>query len=293
MTPGRSALSRLAALALVACLAVPAPAAEPAALRLAVELAGEVDHAGAAIEFRRLALASERPGDAAAYYWTAAHAYGKSGRFDVADRLLGRAEDLVEDYDDEIRLLRADHAEQRFLDDEAVFFFEGLALHGDASPLKSYAGRRLAALHVRSGRVDEALAVLDAALPDADSERRALDAYAEGRDKSPRLGGLLGMVPGLGYFYAGEYANGVRSIILNALFIYGMVDTAGDEQWGAFGVITFFEITWYSGSIYGGVDAAERYNQRRRETAAEAVMGGSTFAPDYPALPLLRLDYRF
>ena len=71
----------------------------------------------------------------------------------------------------------------------------------------------------------------------------------------PWVGGVLGLVPGLGYVYSGEFANGARSLILNGLFIWGMVETAEREQWAAFSVLTFFEFTWYSGSIYGGAEA--------------------------------------
>ena len=35
--------------------------------------------------------------------------------------------------------------------------------------------------------------------------------------KKPWLGGVLGLVPGLGYVYSGEYANAARSLILNGL----------------------------------------------------------------------------
>ena len=100
-------------------------------------------------------------------------------------------------------------------------------------------------------------------------------------------------MPGLGYVYAGEYANAARSLILNSIFIWGMVNTAEDENWGAFAVITFFEFTWYSGSIYGGVDGSHRYNRARMDRAAEGLRGGITLLPDYDALPALSLRARF
>ena len=83
------------------------------------------------------------------------------------------------------------------------------------------------------------------------------------------------------------------SIILNRLFLYGMADTANNEQWGAFAVITFFEFTWYSGSIYGGIDAAHRYNRNRLDSAVNAINGEAGFEPDYEQLPTLVLQFRF
>jgi len=46
-------------------------------------------------------------------------------------------------------------------------------------------------------------------------------------------------------------------------------------------VITFFEFTWYSGSVYGGIDAAQRYNRRRLDSAVNSVNGDAGFEPDY------------
>jgi hypothetical protein len=72
-----------------------------------------------------------------------------------------------------------------------------------------------------------------------------------------------------------------------------MTQTADDEEWGAFAVISFFEITWYSGSIYGGIDAAHRHNQRRLDDCAAAINGHSAFEPDYATLPVVTLTFRF
>ena len=123
--------------------------------------------------------------------------------------------------------------------------------------------------------------------------RAAVEGYAGGRDKRPWVGGVLGLVPGLGYVYSGEFANGARSLILNGLFIWGMVETAEREQWAAFSVLTFFEFTWYSGSIYGGVDAAHRYNQRRLDAAVSGVGGGRRLGPDVARVPVVVLGFEF
>ena len=131
------------------------------------------------------------------------------------------------------------------------------------------------------------------ALADQAQAVQALDNYEAGHDKKPALGGLLGVVPGMGYAYAGEYANALRSVILNSLFIFGMVTTAEDEQWGGFAVITFFEFTWYSGSIYGGIDASHRYNQKRLDDCVRDINGEASFVPDYEPMPEVALKFVF
>jgi hypothetical protein len=78
-------------------------------------------------------------------------------------------------------------------------------------------------------------------------------------------------VPGAGYWYSGEVANGFRSLILNGLFLAAMAYAAEEDHWGAFAGLAFFEITWYSGSIYGGIDAAHRYNRRGVESCVDDI----------------------
>jgi len=121
----------------------------------------------------------------------------------------------------------------------------------------------------------------------------ALDRYEQGRDKSPKVGGFLGLVPGLGHLYAGEPGNALRSLLLNGLFIFAMADTAADEEWGAFAAVTFFELTWYTGSVYGGVDAAHRHNRNRLRACTKAVDGKSGFTLNTTQLPIVSLNIRF
>ena len=136
---------------------------------------------------------------------------------------------------------------------------------------------------------DDARAALE-----GDPNAEALERYLAGRDKSPRLGGLLGIVPGLGYAYSGEYGNALRSLLLNGLFGWAMFATAEDDQWALFAVATFFELTWYTGSIYGGIDAAHRHNRERLDSAVREIRGDD--APHIGhrlGLPLLKVDLAF
>jgi hypothetical protein len=116
-----------------------------------------------------------------------------------------------------------------------------------------------------------------------------VDRYARRRDRVPWLGGVLGLIPGLGHAYSGEYANAARCLLLNGLFLYGMAHTAQREEWGAFAAIGFFELTWYTGSIYGGVDAAERHNRDALNACLDDVGGGAGFSPDLTRIPLVSL----
>lgn len=261
---------------------------------LALELEREGDPAGSALEYRRLALQSETAAERGGWFWMAGHGYWQAGQPELADRMLDRAEDVAPELARQAIVLRGETALARRDFDAASFYFEStLRSAGGEDPLRVYAGRRLAAAELQRGNPAGARSALENLPGSNGPAQQALDEYMAGRDRSPTVGGWLGMVPGLGYAYAGEYANALRSLILNGLFIWGMVSTAEEEQWGGFAALTFFEITWYSGSIYGGVDASRRYNQKRLARAVEAISAGAMMTPDHEALPVLRLKYSF
>lgn len=81
------------------------------------------------------------------------------------------------------------------------------------------------------------------------------------RKKSPALAGALGIVPGLGYLYAGYPESAVSALILDSLLLaasYKAFDD-GNEPLGA--LLGIVGIGWYAGSIYGSISAADRRNE--------------------------------
>ena len=269
-----------------------AGAAEPA--RLALELGAEGQSEAAAVEFRRLALAETSAEDAGRWFWLAAHAYAQGGQWDLSDRMLDRAEDATPlALSVPVAWRRAENAMQEKDWTSAAFHFDSLRLKADADDVRAFAARGSAAARLREKDLAGARGALAEAPGDLGSARGAIDRYAGRRDKKPRVGGMLGLVPGLGYAYSGEYANAARSLILNGLFLWGMAETADEDLWGAFAVLTFAEFTWYSGSIYGGIDAAHRHNERRLDAAADELRGERRLVPDLWRVPLVSLKFDF
>ena len=290
LSVGRSTLALL--LALSASSAFASPSALP------LQLHDEGRHADAAIEYRRLALDTAAADAQAGWYWCAADEYCHAGATALSETMLGRAENASPRVQRETLLVRGELALQERNWNQADFYFRTSApadpnAAGTAADWQRYVARRSAVARLEAGNLNGARQSL-AELPAAGANAiAALDRYAAAPRKKPWLGGLLGLVPGLGYVYSGEYANGARSLILNGLFIFGMAATAEREQWGGFAAISFFEVTWYSGSIYGGIDAAHRWNDARLETCAAGIMGGASFAPDPVRLPLISLQFKF
>ncbi|HRT06493.1 MAG TPA: hypothetical protein P5204_12420 [Kiritimatiellia bacterium] len=269
-----------------------AAAAEPA--RLALDLDAEGQREAAAIEFRRLALAGEQAEDAGRWFWLAAHEYSLGEKLELSNQMLDRAEDVAPfALAVPVAWMRAENAMRGQDWASASFHFDSLRLKADADDLREFAARGAAAANLRGENVAGARQALAGAPGDLAEARAAIDRYAGRRDKKPWVGGVLGLVPGLGYVYSGEYANAARSIILNSLFIWGMVETGGDGDWAVFSVLTFAEFTWYSGSIYGGIDSAHRHNQRRLDAAVDEIRGEKPLRPDLAQVPLFSLKFEF
>lgn len=263
--------------------------------QLARELGLIGKHEAAATEYRRLAIMEEEPEKRAVYYWMTAYEYLKSEKYESVQKMLDSAEDSSTNITAEAILLRAEAAVAVKKFTEADFYLKNIIEHHGtgATGTHNTAIRNLAQVFLLQGKSDDAKNVLLNSPTPCPAAVKAVEAYKTGSDRSPRVGGLLGLVPGLGYAYSGEYANALRSLILNGLFIYAMADTADNDQWGAFTAVTFFEITWFTGSVYGGIDAAERFNRDRLNTCLESVKERSGFRPDLGRLPILSLQFEF
>jgi hypothetical protein len=262
-------------------------------LSLACDLSRSGDHTQAAVEFRRLALGTEKAAEQGAYYWMAGYEYWKADRTEQAERMLGLAEDAAPDREVEVFWLRAENSLKRNRLNEAGFYYESLVTEGRPEKVRNRAAKKLAAARLKSRDFEGARKALSSLPEGGDRGLAAVGLYEKGRDKSPMIGGLLGLVPGMGYAYSGEYANAGRSLFLNALCIWGIVSFAEDETWGGVAVVGFAEMTFYTGSVYGGVDAAARYNRSRFEKTAGAIGARGAFEPDFSALPVLNLNFEF
>jgi hypothetical protein len=264
--------------------------------RLAKELLSEQRFELSAIEFRRFAMETEKTSAQTAAHLHAGYAYLRNGQTQTAGEMFDRAEnaDSAREYWNERTFLSAENARMAKDTDTALYFYDLLAEGQSNSNYQVFAQRRSAALQLGQGNLQAARLLLAGSPGDETHSLQALDAYAAKENKSPLIGGLLGLVPGAGYWYSGEIANGFRSLILNSLFIYGMAHTAEEEQWGAFSVITFFELTWYSGSIYGGIDAAQRHNQQRLNDALHEIEGSLHYEPQPEiTIPVFKLNIHF
>lgn len=81
--------------------------------------------------------------------------------------------------------------------------------------------------------------------------------------KSPGLAGTLAAVlPGAGHLYTERPRDALVAFLLNGAFIWAAVELFEDENYVAGGLVTFFELGWYTGNIYSAVGSAYKYNRR-------------------------------
>ncbi|MCX7819301.1 MAG: hypothetical protein N2652_08845 [Kiritimatiellae bacterium] len=263
---------------------------EPAQ-QLALELVAAGDHEGAAVEYRRLALREVDEAGRAAWLWAAAREHLRAGQVRAAEGALDRAE-AAGLASLPLRLMRAETAVAAGDRGAAEFYWTSIAEDpGVPAEARAMGARRAAALRAREGRWEDAARALAASPLDESARLRRIEQAGSRPRRVPWVGGLLGLVPGLGYVYSGEYANGARSLILNGIFLGLLALAMDEEQWAAAGAIGFLEVTWYSGSIYGGIDAAHRWNRRIFEDTAAELERGTQWSFDERALPVLRLKF--
>jgi len=84
--------------------------------------------------------------------------------------------------------------------------------------------------------------------------------------KSPATAGALAaVIPGAGHLYTERPRDALVAFLLNGAFIWAAVELFDDENYVAGGVVTFFELGWYTGNIYSAVSSAHKYNKRVKE----------------------------
>ena len=276
---------------ILACLSALFVRAEDViSFRLGRQLLSEGNGESAALEFRRYAMDKTESEKQSEAYLHAAYSYLTEKLPADARQMLQQSEKL----NTQNPALPALQAETAVLADDpqtALYFMD--LYRPEADNLKIYRTRRSAEMLIRSGDPESARQKLQESVADETGGLAAIDHYLTAGKKSPAVGGWLGLIPGAGYWYSGETANGFRSLILNSLFIFGMVHTAQEEQWGAFAAISFFEITWYSGSIYGGIDAAHRFNRTLTESCIERLNVPDIESNPDVTIPLFQLRVAF
>jgi tetratricopeptide (TPR) repeat protein len=83
--------------------------------------------------------------------------------------------------------------------------------------------------------------------------------------KSPAAAGILAAIlPGTGHLYTERYRDALLAFLLNGAFIWAAIELFQHDNPVAGGIVTFFELGWYTGNIYSAISSAHKYNKRTK-----------------------------
>jgi tetratricopeptide (TPR) repeat protein len=126
---------------------------------------------------------------------------------------------------------------------------------------------------------------------------QGLDRIHEIPQKSPTTAGVLAaIVPGSGHLYCERYRDASTAFLLNGAFIWGMVEAFERKNYVVGGILTFFELGWYSGNIYSAVASAHKYNRRKKQEYLDYLEKGGPLSVGVSIQgksPVLSLNYVF
>lgn len=83
--------------------------------------------------------------------------------------------------------------------------------------------------------------------------------------KDPAYAGVMaGIIPGMGHAYVSRYKDAAVAFLLNGLFVWAAVEAFNNNNNVLGGILSFFELGWYTGNIYSAVNVAHKYNLKVR-----------------------------
>lgn len=125
-------------------------------------------------------------------------------------------------------------------------------------------------LYLESGEFGEARAAFGRISPSGrtDFDMDALDAQLNGQgtipQKSPVTAGILSMIPGGGYLYCERMQDALIAFFFTSAFIYGAVESFDHDLYALGGMMSLVGLGFYSGSMYGGITSAHKFNQAKK-----------------------------
>lgn len=265
----------------------------------------EADYAGAIREYKRFLFFFPQSvrGDEAMLKIAQSHL--RNGKWEEA---LSASDNLIQRYPNSSRIAEAlmikgnVFAVKRQYPEARSFFRKAQ----DSSPQTSLADEaqlQIARTFTREERWEEASSEFRRIDPNsrvydrAETMAQGLDRIHELPQDSPLAAGVLsGLLPGAGQLYTGRYGEAIIAFLLNGSFIWGMVESFSNKNNVVGGILTAFELGWYSANIVNAVNNANENNQRMRGDYLQKLEreGGFSLAPALSGRTLvLRLQYTF
>ena len=150
----------------------------------------------------------------------------------------------------------------------AITSLQNLAIVTDDPGIRDEAYYRMGWIYIGMAQWDQAQMVFSEISQENRNAYRlqelsgALEEEPKMKRKSPGLAGTLAVIPGAGYLYCGRYQDALIAFLVNGGLIWAAYESFSNELYALGSVITFVEIGFYSGNIYGSVASAHKYNRK-------------------------------
>jgi len=135
--------------------------------------------------------------------------------------------------------------------------------------IKDQAYYRMGWIYIGMSRLPQARETFEKISPQS-RDRYRLQALSDAladeegmKRKSPGVAGTLAILPGAGYLYCGRYQDALMALVVNGGLIWAAYESFSNELYALGSVITFVEIGFYAGNIYGSMASAHKYNRRQ------------------------------
>ena len=148
-----------------------------------------------------------------------------------------------------------------------------LGLAADLSPdinVKDLAFYRTGWVFIEDRKCEHAKTALHKISPDNSSVYQVapllndLDAADDISMKNPVLAGFFSIIPGGGYLYCNRPKDAFMAFLLNGGLIWAAVEAFDNDSPALGSMMTFVELGFYAGNIYGGISSAHKYNEKER-----------------------------
>ena len=247
----------------------------------------EGDYYRAITEYKRFLFFFPQNVRAAEAYWKIARSYFHGKKWDEA---ISASNDLIKKFPfsphkAEALLLSGLCFKEKKDYSQARFFFQKAKAEAADAALADEAQWQIAATYLKEEKWKEASAEYkkirenSKLYPQSDHLAQGLDRIHEIPQKSPATAGILAaLLPGSGHLYCERYRDAAIAFLLNGAFIWGMVEAFDQKNYVVGGILTFFELGWYSGTIYSAVSSAHKYNQREKQEYLDHLQKGGGFS---------------
>ena len=99
----------------------------------------------------------------------------------------------------------------------------------------------------------------------AEQNIKVLESAQKIRYKKQTVAGILGVIPGCGYLYAGHKQTALSAFLINTVFGFATYNSIKNKNYGVAALTGTLSLAFYVGNIQGSIKSAKRYNEHKKQ----------------------------